>query len=278
MGISVDVFETIMFPFKWLVSVIMVGFHEGLSAAGMPAASGWTWTLSIVGLVLVIRAALIPVFLRQVNAQRRMRRLQPDLQRLQEKYKGKTDPLSRQAMAQEQMALYKEHGTNPFSACLPLLIQMPFFLALFQVLSGITAAKGQGKGIGAMSREQVAQFDEASIFGAPLSASLLHGGGGNQAAVWILSVVMILTMTAAQFITQKDIMAKSMPEEAMASPFMRQQKMLLYILPVVFGAGGIIFPIGVLIYWTVSNLWTMVQHRVVSDPRAPGHGEVPRPG
>lgn len=278
MGISVDVFETIMFPFKWLVSVIMVGFHEGLSAAGMPAASGWTWTLSIVGLVLVIRAALIPVFLRQDNAQRRMRRLQPDLQRLQEKYKGKTDPLSRQAMAQEQMALYKEHGTNPFSACLPLLIQTPFFLALFQVLSGITAAKGQGKGIGAMSREQVAQFDDASIFGAPLSASLLHGGGGNQAAVTILTVVMILTMTAAQFITQKDIMAKSMPEEAMASPFMRQQKMLLYILPVVFGAGGIIFPIGVLIYWTVSNLWTMVQHRVVSDPRAPGHGEVPRPG
>ena len=278
MGISVDVFETIMFPFKWLVSVIMVGFHEGLSAAGMPAASGWAWTLSIAGLVLVIRAALIPVFLRQVNAQRRMRLLQPDLQRLQEKYKGKTDPLSRQAMAQEQMALYKQHGTNPFSACLPLLIQMPFFFALFQVLSGITAAKGQGKGIGAMSREQVAQFDEASIFGAPLSASLLHGGGGNQAAVTILTVVMILTMTAAQFITQKDIMAKSMPEEAVASPFMRQQKMLLYILPVVFGAGGIIFPIGVLIYWTVSNLWTMVQHRVVSDPRAPGHGEVPRPG
>ena len=103
----------------------------------MPAASGWTWTLSIIGLVLVIRAALIPVFLRQVNAQRRMRLLQPDLKKLQEKYKGKTDPLSRQAMAQEQMAIYKEHGTNPFSACLPLLIQMPFFFALFQVLSGI---------------------------------------------------------------------------------------------------------------------------------------------
>jgi len=97
--------------------------------------------------------------------------------------------------------------------------------ALFEVLSGSTAAKGQGKGSGAMSREQVAQFDEASIVGAPLSASLLHGGGGNQAAVTILTVVMILTMTAAQFITQKDIMAKSMPEEAVASPYMRQQKM-----------------------------------------------------
>ncbi|TSE17838.1 membrane protein insertase YidC [Arthrobacter sp. KBS0703] len=274
-----DLFETIMFPFKWLVSVIMVGIHEGLSFAGMPAASGWTWTLSIIGLVLVIRAALIPVFLKQIKAQRRMRLLQPDLQKLQDKYKGKTDPLSRQAMAQEQMALYKEHGTNPFSACLPLLIQTPFFFALFQVLSGITAAKGQGRGIGAMSRDQVAQFDEASIFGAPLSASLLHGGaGGSQAAVTILTIVMILTMTAAQFVTQKHIMAMSMPDDAMASPFMRQQKVLLYILPIVFGVGGVVFPIGVLIYWTVSNLWTMVQHRVVTGPPAPGHGDVPRPG
>jgi YidC/Oxa1 family membrane protein insertase len=189
-----------------------------------------------------------------------MQLLQPDLKKLQDKYKGKTDQLSRQAMAQEQMAMYKKHGTNPFSACLPMLIQMPFFFALFQVLSGISSAKTQGKGIGAMSQEQVVQFDESSIFGAPLSASLLHGGGGgNQVAVWVLSIVMILAMTASQFITQKQIMAKNMSEEAMASPFMRQQKMMLYILPIVFGVGGINFPIGVLIYWTTTNLWTMGQ-------------------
>jgi YidC/Oxa1 family membrane protein insertase len=256
-----DFFETIMFPFKWLVSIIMVGFHEGLSTIGLPGASGWTWTLSIIGLVLVIRAALIPVFVKQIKAQRGMQLLQPDLKKLQDKYKGKTDQLSRQAMAQEQMAMYKKHGTNPFSACLPMLIQMPFFFALFQVLSGITSARDQGKGIGAMSHEQVVEFDQSSIFGAPLSATLLHGTppGGNVVAVWILSIVMILAMTASQFITQKQIMAKNMSEEAMASPFMRQQKMMLYILPIVFGVGGINFPIGVLIYWTTTNLWTMAQ-------------------
>ncbi|MFP5311047.1 MAG: membrane protein insertase YidC [Actinomycetes bacterium] len=253
-----DFFETIMFPFKWLVSIIMVGFHEGLTAIGLPEASGWTWTLSIIGLVLVIRAALIPVFVKQIKEQRGMQLLQPDLKKLQDKYKGKTDQLSRQAMAQEQMAMYKKHGTNPFSACLPMLIQMPFFFALFQVLSGITAAKNQGAGIGAMSHEQVVEFDASSIFGAPLSAALLHGGAGNVAVV-VLSIVMILAMTASQFITQKQIMAKNMSEEAMASPFMRQQKMMLYILPIVFGVGGINFPIGVLIYWTTTNLWTMGQ-------------------
>ncbi|CAH0231251.1 Membrane protein insertase YidC [Arthrobacter sp. Bi83] len=255
-----DIFGTIMAPFKWLVSVIMVGFHDGLSFIGLPAANGWTWTLSIIGLVLVIRAALIPVFVKQIKAQRGMQLLQPDLKKMQDKYKGKTDQLSRQAMAQEQMALYKKHGTNPFSACLPMLIQMPFFFALFQVLSGISSAKAGGQGIGAMSIEQVKQFDESSIFGAPLSASLLHGStAGGEVAVWILSIVMILAMTASQFITQKQIMAKNMSEEAMASPFMRQQKMMLYILPLVFGVGGINFPIGVLIYWTTTNLWTMGQ-------------------
>ena len=258
MGISVDFLGSIMAPFKWLVSAIMVGFHDGLSAIGMSPASGWTWTLSIIGLVLVIRAALIPVFLKQVKAQQRMGRLQPDLKKLQDKYKGKTDPLSRQAMAQEQMALYKQHGTNPFSACLPLLIQTPFFFALFQVLSGISTAAGQNQGIGAMSAEQVKQFEESTIFGAPLSASMLHGGG-DQTAVWILSIVMILVMTASQFVTQRQILARNMSADAVASPLMAQQKVLLYSLPVVFGVGGIVFPIGVLIYWTITNLWTLGQ-------------------
>src|SRR6478735_5514437 len=253
-----DIFGAIIGPFKWLVSFIMVAFHDGLSIIGMPAANGWTWTLAIIGLVLVIRAALIPVFVKQIKAQRGMQLLQPDLKKLQEKYKGKTDQLSRQAMAQEQMAMYKKHGTNPFSACLPMLIQMPFFFALFQVLSGISSAKAGGTGIGAMNIDQVRQFDASSIFGAPLSAALLHGGAGNTAVV-VLSIVMILAMTASQFITQKQIMAKNMSEEAMASPFMRQQKMMLYILPIVFGVGGINFPIGVLIYWTTTNLWTMGQ-------------------
>jgi YidC/Oxa1 family membrane protein insertase len=255
----VDFFETIMAPFNWLVSAIMVGLHDALSTIGMPAASGWTWTLSIIGLVLIIRAALIPVFLRQVSAQRRMRLLQPELKKLQEKYRGKTDPLSRQAMAQEQMALYKEHGTNPFSACLPMLIQVPFFFALFQVLSGISSAARQDEGIGALSHEQVVQFEQSAIFGAPLSASLLHGGGGNHAAVVVLAVVMILAMTASQFIAQRRTLARNLPDETTDNPLVRQQRMILYILPLVFGAGGVLFPIGVLIYWTTTNVWTMAQ-------------------
>ncbi|MFB0837207.1 membrane protein insertase YidC [Arthrobacter sp. FW306-05-C] len=260
-----DFFTAVMDPFRWLVSAILVAFHDGLAAAGMPASGGWTWTLAIIGLVLVIRAALIPVFLAQVRAQRRMRLLQPELKELQDRYKGRTDQASRQAMAQEQMALYKKHGTNPFSACLPLLIQAPFFLALFQVLSGISNASRQGEGIGALSHDQVLQFESASIFGVPLSASLLHGsGGGGPAAVAVLAVAMILVMIACQFLTQKLVASRSFAGQDSDNPLMRQQKVLLYVLPLVFGLGGIFFPIGVLVYWTVSNLWTLGQQFLVS--------------
>ena len=261
-----DFFTAVMEPFRWVVSVILVAFHDGLAAAGMAAAGGWTWTLAVIGLVLVIRAALIPVFLAQVRAQRRMRLLQPELKELQARYKGRTDQASRQAMAQEQMALYKKHGTNPLSACLPLLIQAPFFLALFQVLSGISSAAPQGQGIGALGRDQVVQFDSASVFGAPLSASLLHGGG-DPAAVAVPAVVMILVMIACQFLTQKLVAARSMAGQDSDSPLMRQQRFILVGLPLLFGAGGIFFPIGVLVYWTVSNLWTLGQQFLVSRER-----------
>ena len=272
-------FDTILFPFKWVVSWIMLAFHDGLTFLGMDGASGVTWTLAIIGLVLVIRAALIPVFVKQIKAQRGMQALQPDMKKLQAKYKGKTDQLSRQAMGQEQMALYKEHGTNPFSACLPMLIQMPFFFSLFQVLSGVAKANAESKGIGALTHAEVVPFDEATIFGARLSDALLPSfqGGNLTPTIAILSIVMILAMIASQFITQKQIMSKNMSEEAMQGPFMKQQKMMLYVLPLVFGIGGINFPIGVLIYWTTTNLWTMGQQffviRRMPTPGSPAYKE-----
>jgi YidC/Oxa1 family membrane protein insertase len=122
-----------------------------------------------------------------------------------------------------------------------MLIQTPFFFALFTLSPAPARPVNQGNGIGAMSHEQVTQLDESTIFGATLSAWLLHGGEGSPVPVTILTIVMILAMTASQFITQKQIMARSMPEEATAAPFMRLQKVLLCILPVVFGVGGVLF-------------------------------------
>ena len=130
-----DWFFALLRPIEWVVAWIMVQFHTLLTAAGLPESSGWTWGLSIVGLVIVIRIVLIPLFVKQINASRGMQLIQPEMRKIQEKYKGKKDEASRQAMTKETMDLYKRTGTNPFASCLPILLQSPIFFALFRVLN-----------------------------------------------------------------------------------------------------------------------------------------------
>ena len=266
-------FDLILSPFRYVVSWILWAFHELFSMIGLNPDSGWTWALSIIFLVLLIRTALIPVFVKQIKAQRAMQALQPDLRKLQAKYKGKKDQLSQQAMIAEQRALFKKHKTNPLSSCLPMLIQMPFFFALFTVLNNASKASDSNEGIGALTADHIRSFDQSSIFGARLSDTFLGtlNSGSPSASVLIVAVVMILSMTASQFITQKQIMSKNMTKEALEGPFMQQQKIMLYILPLVFGIGGINFPIGVLIYWTATNLWTLgQQYYVIRNNPTPG--------
>lgn len=243
---------------SWLLMI----FHEGFTFLGLDANSGWTWTLAIILVTVGVRAALIPIFARQIRAQRAMQALQPELRKLQAKYKGKKDQVSQQAMLAEQRALFKKHNTGMFSSCLPLLIQMPFFFSLYTVLSSTSKAKGENVGIAALTPDHVRSFDDSSIFGARLSDTFLNtinSGGPTNVSVIVVALVMIVLMVASQFYTQRQLMTKNMTQEALEGPFMRQQKMMMYILPLVFGVGGINFPIGLLIYWTASNIWTLGQ-------------------
>jgi YidC/Oxa1 family membrane protein insertase len=266
-------FDLLLSPFRYVVSWILWAFHELFTLIGLDPNSGWTWALSIIFLVLLIRTALIPVFVKQIKAQRAMQALQPDLRKLQAKYKGKKDQLSQQAMIAEQRQLFKKHKTNPLSSCLPMLVQMPFFFALFTVLNNASKASASNSAVGALSADHIRSFDASSIFGARLSDTFLNtlNSGAPSAAVIIVAIIMILAMTASQFITQKQIMSKNMTKEALEGPFMQQQKIMLYILPLVFGIGGINFPIGVLIYWTATNLWTLgQQYYVIRNNPTPG--------
>ncbi len=264
-----DFFNTIMAPIEWLVAWIMYGFHEGLTAVGLPEASGWTWALSIVGLVLVMRAVMIPLFFKQIMASRKMQMIQPELQKIQKKYKGKSDPESRQAMTAETMELYKKEGTNPFSSCLPILAQSPFFFGLFQVLNGLdNIATGDKGPVGPIDRTVAAQAESASIFGAQLSDTFL---GSNATSTKIVTIVLIVLMSATTFLTQRQLMTKNMPASALDNPFAKQQKLLLYVLPVVFAVSGVNFPLGVLVYWFTTNIWSMCQQfYVIRRLPAPG--------
>ena len=256
-----SIFDTVLAPLEWVVAWLMVNFHRVFSFIGLPKDSGFTWALSIVGLVIVIRIILIPLFVKQIHASRRMQLIQPEMQKIQKKYKGKTDPESRQAMTQETMGLYKRTGTNPFSSCLPILLQSPVFFALFRVLQGLPKiAKGIQDPIGPMSRELAGSAEASTVFGAPLSSYFVEASKSPLPLnTQIVTVVLIILMSATTFTTQRQLMMKNMPANALDNPFAKQQKVLLYLMPLFFAFSGVNFPIGVLLYWTTTNVWSMGQ-------------------
>ncbi|HEX2360769.1 MAG TPA: membrane protein insertase YidC [Jiangellaceae bacterium] len=253
--------DTLLSPLYWLVSWIMIGWHWVFAELlGIPN-DGVNWALSIIGLVVVIRIMLIPLFVRQIKAQRNMQMLQPKVREIQKKYKG-----DRERLQQETMKLYKDTGTNPFASCMPIILQAPFLFALFRVLDGI--ARDIPRGAFVTHPQLFESAQKAEIFGAPLSASFLDA---PNIQTKIIAIVMVVLMTLTTFLTQRQIMRKNMPKEALEGPFAQQQKILLYVLPLVFAISGVYFPLGVVLYWLTSNLWTMGQQfYVIRRMPAPG--------
>jgi YidC/Oxa1 family membrane protein insertase len=254
------VFDFIMNPLYYAISFILMAWHSLWTRLGLDETGGAAWALSIIGLTLIIRAALIPLFVKQIKSSRNMQLIQPKVKELQKKYGH-----DKEKLAQETMKLYKDSGTNPFASCLPILLQMPIFFALFGVLNN--AADGNAKGV--LTQTDARQFGDSELWGVPLSGSLFNAGG--QVGIMVMAALLVVGMTATTFLTQRQLMSKNMPADALTGPYAQQQKLLLYVLPVVFAVGGIAFPIGVLLYWTTSNLWTMGQQfYVIRNNPAPG--------
>jgi YidC/Oxa1 family membrane protein insertase len=255
-----------MNPLSWLetaVSWVLVTFHAGLSLI-FKADSGWAWGLAIVGLVILIRILLVPLFVKQIKSQRNLQIIQPQIKEIQKKYAG-----DRERQSQEMMKLYKDTGTNPLASCLPILAQAPIFFALFHVLQGIASSKAYG----VMTDELVFQARNAKILGAPVYGTFTHRAETSNptATLWV-TVVLIILMTATTFLTQRQMIVKN---SAPDNPMVQQQKILLYVFPVIFAISGINFPVGVLLYWFTTNLWTMGQQFYVirnsPQPGTPAH-------
>jgi len=262
-------FFAFLYPIEWAVAWIMYGSHALFTTLGMSTGSGFAWVLSIVALVIVIRIILIPLFFRQIKASRGMQMMQPELQAIQKKYKGKSDPNSREAMTRETMELYRKHGTNPFASCLPLLLQSPIFFALFRVLNSLVAiSEGDRNPIGPIDQRVASEIESSTLFGAQLSDVFLQT---DSLQARIVVIVLIVAMSATTFFTQRQLTMKNMPKAALEGPMASTQKMMLYVLPVIFLISGVNFPVGVLIYWTVTNLWSMgQQYYTITRMPAPG--------
>jgi len=209
--------------------------------------------IAILLLTAIIRLVTFPLTLRTLKSMRAMQELQPKIQEVNRKY---SDPRRR---SEETMKLYREHKVNPLGCLGPMVIQMPIFFGLFSVLNNSFAGL---TGVGLLNEELSAEFGRATLFGiAPLGATMLTSDGN----VWviIIAAILVVLMTASQFITQLQIMSKNQSAEMKASPMYRQQRILLYVLPLVFLFSGVAFPLGVMFYWFVSNIWTMVQQFIV---------------
>ena len=266
----------ILNPLYNLVSGVIIFFHNLLRPI-FGTDSGVTWSLSIVGLVILIRIILIPLFVKQIKSQRALTALQPQMKAIQVKYKD-----DRQKQSEEMMKLYKEHKTNPLASCFPILAQAPIFFALFTVLNGIAAKTDEGVSApiarGFLKGDYLDSAAQATFFGAKISQSFL---GSTDTTVKIVTVILIFVMSATTFTTQRQLMVKGMPKmDASNNMMLQQQKIMLYLFPVIFAISGVNFPVGVLIYWSTTNLWTWGQQYYVikrnPTPGSPAYEELQR--
>jgi YidC/Oxa1 family membrane protein insertase len=227
--------------------------------------------------VVLIRIILIPLFVKQIKSQRAMTALQPQMKAIQAKYKD-----DRQKQSEEMMKLYKEHKANPLSSCLPILAQAPIFFALFTVLNGIAAKDDNGVpspiARGFLKGEYLESAAQAKFFGAKISESFL---GTDLLSVKVVTVFLIIFMSATTFTTQKQLMTKGMPKmDSSNNMMLQQQKIMLYLFPAIFAISGVNFPVGVLIYWSTTNVWTWGQQFYVikrnPTPGSPAYEELER--
>jgi YidC/Oxa1 family membrane protein insertase len=211
------------------------------------------------------------LFVKQIKSQRALTALQPHLKEIQKKYKD-----DRQKQSEEMMKLYKEHKTNPLASCFPILAQAPIFFALFTVLNGI--GKNPPVPHGVLTLADAESAAQAEFFGAPISETFL---GSSSGTVKLVTVLLIAFMSLTTFTTQRQLMVKGMPKmDSSNNMMLQQQKIMLYLFPVIFAVSGVNFPIGVLIYWSTTNLWTWGQQFYVikrnPTPGSPAYEELQR--
>jgi YidC/Oxa1 family membrane protein insertase len=248
------------------VSWVLLRWHD-LFSLFIDKDSGLNWALSIVFLVVTARILLFRVFLKQVHYQRHMQEMQPKIQALRKKYKDDKTEMQRQMMKMQQ-----EQGFNPLSGCLPMFLQIPIFIGLYHVLrhlsNSVTScgrpATNHLLSLYTFSRQETCSAAKAELFHAPLAARLTDSPhqivdllGGNLTTTRIVVVILVVISASATFFTQILVRrgATVTPEGTAATI----QKLMLYVIPVMTLGSGLFFPLGVLLYWFTSNVWTMGQ-------------------
>ncbi|WP_018142873.1 membrane protein insertase YidC [Alloscardovia criceti] len=246
----------ILYPLEWLMTQIMVLFHDLFVFLGMQSGSGFAWVLSIIFLTITVRVAILPFFVRQMNSMSRMQAIQPKIQKIQNKYKGKTDPASREAMSRETMKLYQDNNVNPMGSCVPSLIQGPVFMALFYILSSMQyIANGTKDALGGFTQDVASQIMHTEVFGTKISLNFTNASGSGRVVIGLFVAYMCITM----FLSQYYSLRRNMPKESIGTQQYNTQRTMAFIFPVIYIFSGVALPFAVLVYWATNNTWTLLQ-------------------
>jgi YidC/Oxa1 family membrane protein insertase len=239
------------------VGWVFTHIYDGLKPV-FGASSGWTWALSIVILVVLMRLIMVPLFIKQMHTTRAMSSLQPQMAALRKKYKN-----DKQTLNQETMKLYQEAGVNPLMGCLPVVLQLPLFFSLFSVLRAIAEYSGGTPKYG-LPIAMVHAGKQAKILGASIADKVLFTDGLHvplHSKLVILAAVAISMGTTYLTIRQsqkRGMMPAATPDNPMAS----SQKYMTYIMPL-FALTGLYWPFGLVLYWVTTNVWTLGQQWVL---------------
>ena len=241
-------------PLNNVVAWVIMRIHAVLGSLFGPA-TGLAWGLSIVILVMFIRLLLVPLFVKQVHAQRKMAQHAPHLQELRKKYKG-----DKQRLNEETMKFYKENGVNPLAGCLPMIPQMIVFFALFNVLRAITTwVPGSIPKYG-LTVPVVVSAQKATIFGVHLGDKLLFSHQSVPLHVSIVIALTVVVSATTTFMTVRQSAKRGLMQTNVDpdNPMAQSQKYMMYIVPF-FSLTGLYWQYGLVLYWVTTNLWTLGQ-------------------
>ena len=232
------VFANIFQPLIDFFEAILVFFHDN---------AGLSWGWAIIALTVLVRAALLPLTLKQFKSMQSLARLQPEIKKLQERYRGDKERLN-----QETMKFYRENKVNPFASCLPMVAQLPVFLALFYMLQKD------------LRREICPEINPPDR-----PDPVPCGEGGAAEFFFIPDLTDQATGTVLVALIVLYVGSQLLSTLLMSTTTDRTQRMIFIALPFVFVAFVWQFPAGLLVYWITTNLWTIVQQAIVRKRLGP---------
>jgi YidC/Oxa1 family membrane protein insertase len=249
--------SSILAPIDDVVAWIITHLFNAFSPV-FGVSSGVTWLLVIVVLVVLMRLILVPLFIKQMHTQRAMTALSPQLAELRKKHKGDKERLN-----QETMKLYQQAGVNPLMGCLPVLLQMPIFFALFSVLRYIAEWTPAEPLKYHLTASMIHSAQTAKIFGATIADKVLftHGLHVPLHAKVVIVIAVVISMTTT-YLTVRQSMKRGMMPTGSDNPMGQSQKMMAYVMPL-FALTGLYWQFGLVLYWVTTNVWTLGQQFVL---------------